>query len=70
MENILQARLTLHFHAGFDGDGKEILKAKSFNNIDITATKEQLRTTAQALQTLQKNMLENVTRSNVYDVLN
>lgn len=70
MENMLQSRLTLHFHAGFDANGKEIFKTKNFSNISISATKEQLKATAEALQSLQVHMLENATRNNVYDVLN
>lgn len=70
MENILKSRLTMHFHAGFDGEGNEIFKSKSFNNIDQTATKEQLRNTADALKSLQIHLLEGVTRNNVYDVSN
>ncbi|WP_084034618.1 DUF1659 domain-containing protein [Anaerobacillus alkalilacustris] len=51
-------------------EGKEILVTKNFSNIDITATSEQLKNTAQALATLQQFTLEGVTRNNVYDVLN
>ncbi|OIJ14274.1 hypothetical protein BKP45_03130 [Anaerobacillus alkalidiazotrophicus] len=69
-ENIMQTRLSLVFHGGFDDEGKEILVTKNFSNIDITATSEQLKNTAQALATLQQFTLEGVTRNNVYDVLN
>lgn len=67
-QNIMDSRLSLAFHAGFDTDGKEIFKTKNFSNVDITATGTQLMTTAEALASLQQHTLEGVTRSNVYDV--
>ncbi|OIJ15244.1 hypothetical protein BKP35_05185 [Anaerobacillus arseniciselenatis] len=70
MENILQTRLTLQFFGGLDVEGKEILFSRSFSNIDITASNEQLKATAEALASLQEYALEGATRSNVYDVLN
>lgn len=68
--NMLQTRLTLHFYGGIDEYGKDIFATKSFGNIDITASNEQLKNTAEALATLQQHSLDGVTRNNVYDVHN
>lgn len=67
--NILQTRLSMQFFAGFDEKGKEIFKTKNFSNINITATNEQLKKTAEALASLVQYEVEGVTRQNVYDVI-
>ncbi len=66
--NILQSRLTLQLFAGFDEAGKEIFKTKSFSNINNTATDAELRTTAEALLSLQVHTAEIITRTNQYAV--
>ncbi|RXJ01637.1 DUF1659 domain-containing protein [Anaerobacillus alkaliphilus] len=66
--NILHSRLTLHLLAGYDEEGKEIFKTKNFSNINNTATDAQLRTTAEALLSLQVHTAQIVTRTNQYAV--
>ena len=69
-QNMLQSRLTLLFYGGLDEYGKEVFSRKNFNNIDMTASDEQLKNTAEALASLQQHVLEGITRSNIYDVHN
>jgi hypothetical protein len=55
----VQLRLVLE--VGFDGEGKMQYRSKNYNNINSSATAEQLFAVAQAiasLQTLQLNTIE------------
>ncbi|MGP4062239.1 DUF1659 domain-containing protein [Halobacillus sp. H74] len=57
------ARLQLVFDKGIDADGNMVLTRKSFNNVKIAATNEQLYEVSNALATLQERILFKVERN-------
>ncbi|QAS51217.1 DUF1659 domain-containing protein [Halobacillus litoralis] len=57
------ARLQLVFDKGVDADGNMVLTRKSFNNVKIAATNEQLYEVSNALATLQERILFKVERN-------
>lgn len=57
------ARLQLVFDKGIDADGNMVLTRKSFNNVKIAATDEQLYEVSNALATLQERILFKVERN-------
>lgn len=62
-------KLRLVFQMGIDDDGKPILKAKTFNNIQKSATADQLYQAAQAVSGLSNDNLSNVERVDNSDLL-
>ncbi|WP_153126080.1 DUF1659 domain-containing protein [Peribacillus tepidiphilus] len=52
-ETLLSKVLRLTFDAGLDEKGEPILKRKSYSNMNISATSEQLYATAVAIASLQ-----------------
>ncbi|ELK44585.1 DUF1659 domain-containing protein [Halobacillus sp. BAB-2008] len=61
--NKLDTRLQLSFEAGRDPEGNVIVARKSFNNIKLTATDEQLYLVSQALAPLQNRLMFQVERT-------
>lgn len=59
---VTASKLRLVFQVGMDDDGKPILKAKTFNNIQKSATPDQLLQAAQALIGLSNDTLSNIER--------
>lgn len=66
---VTASKLRLVFQVGMDDDGKPILKAKTFNNIQKSATPEQLLQAAQALVGLSNDTLSNIERVENADLL-
>lgn len=64
-----QTRLRLLFEIGTDDNGKSIIKTKTFNNIKSTATAEELFSTATALASLSKDVLDTVERNDNYEIV-
>lgn len=66
---VTASKLRLVFQVGMDDDGKPLLKAKTFNNIQKSATPEQLLQAAQALVALSNDTLSNIERVENADLL-
>ena len=66
---IATSRLRLVFQVGMDDDGKPLLKAKTFNNIQKSATADQLFQAAQAIIGLSADTLSNIERVDNSDLL-
>ncbi|MBU8906506.1 DUF1659 domain-containing protein [Desertibacillus haloalkaliphilus] len=69
MAVIKNSRLSLQFEVGIDDDGLPIYRTKSFNNVKLNATDEQLTNTAQALIGLQQHPAMSIERNNVYSLV-
>ena len=41
-EAIIDRKLMIHFQTGLDKDGKDLIKTKTFNNIHLDSTEENL----------------------------
>jgi hypothetical protein len=66
---VTASKLRLVFQVGMDDEGKPILKAKTFNNIQKSATPDQLLQAAQALIGLSNDTLSNIERVENADLL-
>lgn len=66
---IATSRLRLEFQVGMDDDGKPLLKAKTFSNIQKSATPDQLFQAAQAIGSLSNDNLINIERVDTSDLL-
>ncbi|MEF2293402.1 MULTISPECIES: DUF1659 domain-containing protein [Virgibacillus] len=67
---LTDSSLRLEFDNGIDGNtGKKLTKAKSFNNVKITATSEQLYTVAQAIVGLQQLSLLSIERKDSSNIV-
>ena len=62
-------KLRLVFEAGVDGEGKPILKTKSFSNITKAATVDQLSQAAQAVAALCKDPIYKVERNDSTEII-
>ncbi|MGP4073687.1 DUF1659 domain-containing protein [Piscibacillus sp. B03] len=63
-----RTQLQLVFNAGVNDDGKAIIKKKSYNQINLEATPDQLYEVGQALGTLQTHTLLNIVRNDSFEV--
>jgi hypothetical protein len=66
---VTASKLRLVFQVGMDDEDKPILKAKTFNNIQKSATPDQLLQAAQALIGLSNDTLSNIERVENADLL-
>ncbi|MFB3164980.1 DUF1659 domain-containing protein [Neobacillus sp. 179-J 1A1 HS] len=66
---VTSSKLRLVFQVGMDDEGKPVLKAKTFNNIQKSATPDQLLRAAQALIGLSNDTLSNIERVENADLL-
>jgi hypothetical protein len=66
---VTASKLRLVFQVGMDDEGKPVLKAKTFNNIQKSATPDQLLQAAQALIGLSTDTLSNIERVENADLL-
>jgi hypothetical protein len=66
---VTASKLRLVFQVGMDDEGKPVLKAKTFNNIQKSATPDQLLQAAQALIGLSNDTLSTIERVENADVL-
>lgn len=66
---IATSKLRLVFRVGMEDDGKPILKAKTFTNIQKTATPDQLLQAAQAIIGLSNDPFNNLERIDQSDLL-
>jgi hypothetical protein len=66
---VTASKLRLVFQVGMDDEGKPVLKAKTFNNIQKSATPDQLLRAAQALIGLSNDTLSNIERVENADLL-
>ncbi|WP_085522523.1 DUF1659 domain-containing protein [Tuberibacillus sp. Marseille-P3662] len=64
----VDSRMQLSFDAGVDEKGSPVTKHKSFNNVKISATPDQLYTIATALEPLQTLPLINVERDDTLTI--
>ncbi|SEQ54549.1 DUF1659 domain-containing protein [Piscibacillus halophilus] len=63
-----KSQLQLVFDAGVSEDGKAVLKRKSFNQINMNSTPDQLYDVSHALASLQSLPLLNIVRNDSFDV--
>ncbi|WP_221563786.1 DUF1659 domain-containing protein [Alkalihalobacillus sp. TS-13] len=61
-------RLTITFDAGIDLEGKPVYKRKSFTNVKSSATHDQLFAIVEALAPLQQYPINDVERTNSFDL--
>ncbi|MFS0775021.1 DUF1659 domain-containing protein [Neobacillus sp. 3P2-tot-E-2] len=66
---VTASKLRLVFQVGMDDEGKPVLKAKAFSNIQKSATPDQLLQAAQALIGLSNDTLSNIERVDNADLL-
>ncbi|MDQ0974849.1 hypothetical protein QFZ31_004727 [Neobacillus niacini] len=66
---VTASKLRLVFQVGMDDEGKPVLKAKTFNNIQKSAAPDQLLQAAQALIGLSNDTLSNIERVDNADLL-
>ena len=66
---ITTSKLRVVFQVGMDDDGKPLLKAKTFSNIQKSATPDQLLQAAQAIIGLSGDTLSNIERVDNSDLL-
>lgn len=66
---LIRTGLQLVFNIGVDPEtGEPTTKSKTFNNIKVDATGEQLYRAALALESLQQHPLSNILRKDTYDI--
>lgn len=61
--NIVQSSLRLTFFAGVDNEGKEIFKTRTYSNLNVAASADQVYQVAQALASLVSNPLHAIERN-------
>ncbi|KQL52489.1 hypothetical protein AN964_02330 [Heyndrickxia shackletonii] len=63
-----ESRLKLIFDNGVDGDGKQLFKSKTFSNIRLDSTPDELQSAAQAIASLSQKALYGVERNDSSDI--
>jgi len=63
------SKLKLIFDNGVDGEGKQLFKSKTFSNIRLGSTADELQSAAQAIASLSQKSLYGVERNDSSDVL-
>ncbi|WP_066400437.1 DUF1659 domain-containing protein [Neobacillus mesonae] len=63
------SKLRLVFQVGMDEEGKPILKSKTFNNIKMESTTDQLFQAATAISSLTNGILNNLERNDSSELL-
>jgi hypothetical protein len=63
------SKLRISFQVGMDDDGKPLMRAKTFSNIQKSATPDQLLQAAQAFVALSNDTLNNIERVDNSDLL-
>ncbi|RPF52279.1 DUF1659 domain-containing protein [Aquisalibacillus elongatus] len=63
-----RTQLQLMFDAGIGEDGKNIIKRRSFNQVKMDTTADQLYAVSDALASLQEHALVNIVRNDSFDV--
>jgi len=63
-----ESRLKLIFDNGVDGDGKQLFKSKTFSNIRLDSTPDELQSAAQAIASLSEKALYGVERNDSSDI--
>ncbi|MGV3488054.1 MAG: DUF1659 domain-containing protein [Tuberibacillus sp.] len=66
--NLVDSSMVLAFNAGMDGNGKTVVKRKSFNNLKAQVTNDQLFAIAQALIPLQQYSLIAIQRNDTTEL--
>lgn len=62
VSTMIDSRMQLKFDAGVDGEGNPVVDSKSFNNVKVASTPDQLYNIATALEPLQTLPLINIER--------
>lgn len=63
-----ESKLKLIFDNGVDGDGKQLFKSKTFSNIRLDSTPDELQSAAQAIASLSQKALYGVERDDSSDI--
>ncbi|PKR83810.1 DUF1659 domain-containing protein [Heyndrickxia camelliae] len=63
-----ESKLKLVFDNGVDGEGKQLFKSKTFSNIRLDSTPDELQSAAQAIASLSQKALYGVERNDSSDV--
>ena len=66
---LAESKLRLVFQTGIDNDGKPILRAKTFGNINKAVTADQLNQVTQAVVTLSADQLSGAQRMDSSDLI-
>jgi hypothetical protein len=67
---LVDSSLNIMFKAGIDDAGRDVIKAKKYNNIKVTASAENLLSVGTAIGNLMKNELVEIQRSDDSVILN
>jgi hypothetical protein len=67
--NLTDTKVRLFFEAGMDDNGKLIFKSKTFNNVKMGATADQIFQVAQAISALSSQTLNRVERADSLEIL-
>ncbi|MGN1402225.1 MAG: DUF1659 domain-containing protein [Bacillus sp. (in: firmicutes)] len=65
---LISKQLRLSYQTGLDAEGFPVVKRKSFNNIDVAATSEQMLESAKAIAGLQDLPLLAVEQTDVQEL--
>ncbi|WP_335871797.1 DUF1659 domain-containing protein [Bacillus sp. 2205SS5-2] len=66
--DLKDSRLRLEFDHGVDGEGKPVFKGKSYSNIRLDATPDEIYASVQAIAGLSSKSLYNVEKNDAYDI--
>jgi hypothetical protein len=67
--SLTDTKVRLFFEAGMDDEGNLILKSKTFNNVKMSATADQIFQVAQAVSALSSQTLNRVERDDSLEIL-
>lgn len=66
--NLLESRIQLVYDYGVDGNGKPVFKTKSYSNLKVSATADQIFNASQALASLSSVPLFAIERNDTTDI--
>ncbi|MFC7393025.1 DUF1659 domain-containing protein [Scopulibacillus cellulosilyticus] len=69
MSTLTDTALVMSLDGGMNKDGKPVIKKKSFRNVKINATDDQLYNVAKAIAPLQQYPLISIERNNTVDLV-
>jgi hypothetical protein len=70
MSNPMASGLQLKVATGVDGDGKDIIKTRSYNNVKASAVDQDVFDVANSMAGLQKNTLKQVIKTDKTELVN
>jgi hypothetical protein len=67
---LVNSAMSIKYKTGIDAQGKDIVKAKKYSNIKVTAADEDILFVATTLGTLMKDEVLEIVRSNDSNIVN